>query len=235
MMSRGLNNLFTLLLSASFLFILASLFKFQSVPSISKAMVYGNETMGPPSTPRFYDRQETFLLSRRISINRPAEQVYQAVLSPQLWTLCYPETLAVAGVSKRRVRPGDVIIEKFLFNGMFYVMFRYDVESADPDSLVLFHGIIVFANSILQRLFPTMLQEIGGSFDYKFEVISPGVTEWQRDLYLYTTSKSLIGKALFWLVVTWIRETQERGATQFVECTKLMLESFNGDLWADLK
>ena len=235
MISKALSNTFSVVLSIFFLFNLASLVKFAQVPSVSKSMVYGNETISAPSSPRFYDRQASFLLSRRVRIHRSADKVYQAVLSPQLWTLCYPETIDVGGVSRRPVRKNDVIIEKFLFAGMFYVTFRYDVERADPSSLVRFHGIIIFINSIIQQLFPGTIQEIGGSFEYAFDVIDSHTTEWQRDLYLYTTSKSILGKMLFWLVVSWVRDSQERGATQFLECTKLMLESFDGEVWAELK
>jgi len=217
--------------------IVFTLVKIQTTPTVSDVHVNGGETLGPRqrSQHRFYNRTETFLLTRRVNIKQPAEDVFAAVMAPQLWTLCYPETLAVGGVSRRRIREGDVVFEKYLFNGLAYVVFRYDVEKADPNNLVRFHGIPVFANTLIHRYFDWVLHEIGGSFDYTFQKVNAMETIWIRDLYLYTTSQTWFGKFIFWLTVAWIRDRQEAGATQFLECTKLTLESMEDEVWAELR
>lgn len=209
----------------------------KTTPYSSIELVQPLETIKPPSVSRFYERTDQFLLSRSIVINRNLSVVADAVLAPQLWTLCYPETLGVGGVSRRRVRPGDVIFEKFLFAGIFYVVFRYDVETVElkHPGIVRFHGIVVFSNDIIQRYFQWVVDQIGGTFEYKFNLVNSTSTEWQRDLYIYTTSHSWTVRSMFWLAIATIRSTQQKGATQFLACTKLLLESMDGEMWAELR
>jgi hypothetical protein len=183
--------------------------------------------------PRFFERKEEFLLSRAVNISRPFKEVTKAVLTPDLWRLCYPETIALGGVSRRPMKPGDIILEKFVFNGMWYVVFRYTVETDDISGVVRFHGIPAFTNALLQNNFQFVLDAIGGTFEYRFKDLNGRTTEWTRDLYLYTTSSNPIIRLLFWFAVSQVQESQERGASLFLECSKMMLENFKESVFAE--
>jgi hypothetical protein len=192
------------------------------------------ESLYAPLSQRFNNRKDSFLLSRTITIRRPIEEVFDVIMRPQIWTSCYPETVAVGGTTKRPIKKGDLVLEKFLFNGLYYSMFRYDVEILDRPTAARFHGIQVQSNVIVEKLLGNTLRELGGTFDYKFRKIDDNTTEWVRDLHLYTTSDTWAGKIMFKLFLKWLIGSQEKGATLFVHCAKSLLESPTEDYQREL-
>ena len=183
------------------------------------------ESLFAPLSDRYlHKRTASYLLSRNVTIKRSIDDVFNAIMSPQLWVTCYPETVAVGSITSRPMRKGDLVLEKFLFNGMFYSTFRYEVELLDRPTAGRFHGILMHSNAVAEWLFGRLLKDLGGTFDYKFHAIDSNTTMWTRDLHLYTTSQSFAGMVFYRLVLAVLRGSQEKGATLFVECTKHLLE-----------
>ena len=183
---------------------------------------------------RFENRKESFLLSRKVIINRPINEVYDAIMTPQMWTTCYPETLAVGSTTRRPIKKGDLVLEKFLFNGLYYSMFRYEVEQANRPHAGRFHGIQIHSNILVETFLGSTLRNLGGTFEYTFHSINATSTEWTRDLHLYTIDSSWSGKVMFKLFVGWILPQQRKGATLFVDCAKILLEKPRDDYEREL-
>jgi hypothetical protein len=184
-----------------------------------------NESLYDKLHDRFNGRQSQRLISRKMIIHRPIQEVFDAVSTPQLWRVCYPETVAVGGVTKRPIKKGDMVLEKFLFGGIYYTMFRYEVEIVESPVALRFHGIQAMSNMLAESVLGNVLRKVGGTFDYKFTKIDEHTTEWQRDLYLYTTADDWFGTLMFKMFYTFIIGSQEKGATLFVNCAKTILES----------
>jgi hypothetical protein len=215
---------FTLLLSTFFARdILTNMFFLSSVtpsppPNEFKELL----TATNYKTTRFDERYSTVLISREVIINKGIDQVFDAVTTPGMWLSCYPETIAVTGNGPNRpMKLNDLILEKFLFSGLIYTQFRYDVEALQRPHHVRFHGIMTMTNAIVDSIID---KSLGGTFNYTFESITPHQTRWQRDLYLYTTSSTWLSQLQYRLMIGLIRPSQERGASLFVECAKILLE-----------
>jgi len=169
---------------------------------------------------RYANRMDQFTISREIVINRSIAEVFSAVTTSQLWRICYPETVAVGGITHRPFKKGDLLLEKFLFAGMLYTQFRYEVDEYKPPTRATFHGDVIIMNSAMEKLFGSELGNVAGTFEYDLTEISPNVTHWKRQVHFYHFVDSWGTKMAFKAFMNTIQLSQERGATLFVECVK---------------
>lgn len=172
---------------------------------------------------RFYERRETYTLENTIEINRPIQEVFDAVTTTKLWELCYPETLSVGGVTKRPFKKGDLILERFMFAGEIFSVFQYEVDEYDPPYHITFHGIQLMTQSLLEVALGGLLDHICGTFDYDLESLGENKTRWVRKLHLYHTG-GLAAKAAYKMYMARVLRSQKKGAQIFVENTKHFLE-----------
>lgn len=83
--------------------------------------------------PKWQNKKESSLwtLQTTISIKQPAQKVFDAIMTSNMWPVCYPNTLSVGGFSHTPFTPETpkgMILEKFLWAGAMYSLFRYQVR-----------------------------------------------------------------------------------------------------------
>ena len=163
-------------------------------------------------------------LENSIVINKNIQEVFDSVTTSRLWPLCYPETVAVGGVTSRPFIKGDLIIEKFLYASSIYSVIQYNVDEYDPPNKVTFHGKIVMTSQWLNFFFGSQMKNIGGTFEYNLKSLSDDVTHWDRKIHFYYTG-GFLNKLFFNAYLAFVWPNQKIGAQSFVENVKWLLEN----------
>ena len=172
---------------------------------------------------RWNKRKDTYTLENTIEINRPIQEVFDAVTTTRLWELCYPETLSVGGTTKRPFKKGDLVLERFMFAGSLFSVFQYHIDEYDPPNHVTFHGIQLMTDSMAERIMGSVIDHICGTFDYDLTAIDENTTRWVRKLHLYRTG-GLAAKIAYKMYLGHILRSQKKGAQIFVENVKQFME-----------
>ncbi len=168
--------------------------------------------------------KDTYKLVSKVEINKPIQEVFDAVTTSSIWVHLYPETVAVGGVTDRPFKKGDLILEKFLYGGWLYSMFQYEVDEYAPPKRITFHGKLIMGNDLLDRVIGKLAPNAGGTFEYELEEKGKDVTLWTRNLYFYHTG-GLISKICFKILLATVLRSQKKGAALFVNYVKQALES----------
>jgi len=169
-------------------------------------------------------RKNTYTLEESIVIKKPINEVFDVATTSRTWANCYPETLSVGGVTKRPFKKGDLILEKFVFAGMIYCLFKYEVDEYDPPHHITFHGVQALTNDILDKLFHKLIAKIHGTFEYELTQIDKDTTKWVRKIHFYH-SGGFFTKLFFKTYLHTILRSQKKGARMYVENVKWFLES----------
>lgn len=177
----------------------------------------------------FYNRTSSTVLESVIEIERPVQEVWDAINTSRLWQLVYPETISVGGQTVRPFEKGDIIFEKFLYGGLIYAMFDYTVnEQTPPDDAghahAVFTGRMAIENTLLAQCCGVALSQSNGTFEYFLESQGSNVTKWTRRVYFYH-SGGCMASMVFKSFLAFVWPSQKRGAQIFVEATKRFLES----------
>ncbi|CAE7426103.1 unnamed protein product [Symbiodinium natans] len=184
--------------------------------------------------------ESTWKLQTTITIKQPAQTVFDAIMTSNMWPVCYPNTLSVGGFSHQPFTPetpAGMILEKFLWAGAFYSLFRYQVEDYQPPSFATFDGAIIF--SVGDVIAQDAVDTIGGRFQYNLTSTGPNETSWTRTVYFYQDkSATLLQQTAFATMMnTVIFPAQKKGAPQYVNCAKIFLETpgWERELWGSSK
>ncbi|CAE7519443.1 unnamed protein product [Symbiodinium pilosum] len=188
--------------------------------------------------PKWENRRlsSTWKLQTHVTIKQPAQAIFNAIMTSNMWPVCYPNTLSVGGFSHKPFTPETppgMILEKFLWAGAFYSLFRYQVEDYQPPTFATFDGAIIF--SVGDLIAQDAIDTIGGRFQYNLTEVGPNETNWTRTVYFYQDkSASLFQRTQFGTMMgTVIFPAQEKGAPQYVNCVKIFLETpgWEQELW----
>jgi len=176
-------------------------------------------------TELYRKRQGVVTISRIVEIPLPIDEVFDAVTTLQMWRICYPNTLAVGGITHRPFARGDLLLERFLFSGLIFNQFRYEVDELDKPTRALFHGKIIMANEAMQVSIGEGIEGIGGSFEYDLVATNDTSTKWRRNVHLYRHRDNPATHVAFSAYLVMVRDSQERGASLFVQCVRDFLQS----------
>lgn len=188
--------------------------------------------------PKWQNKKESSLwtLQTTISIKQPAQKVFDAIMTSNMWPVCYPNTLSVGGFSHTPFTPETpkgMILEKFLWAGAMYSLFRYQVEDYEPPTFATFDGAMIF--TVGDLIAQNSINTIGGRFQYNLTSLGPNETNWTRTVYFYQDkSASMIQQMEFATMMnTVIFPAQKKGAPQYVNCVKIFLETpgWEKELW----
>ncbi len=131
-----------------------------------------------------------------IDVERPAQKVWDTVLTPRTWVLCFPATVNVGGDAIwEPFKPGNMVIEKFLWGGFMYGVFTYEIGEYKPPSeanpaVFTFEGKQVFTNALVSFFFRKDVERVHCNIRYTFnqkEIDGKVVTNWNRHSFYYHT------------------------------------------------
>jgi hypothetical protein len=169
-------------------------------------------------------KEDKYTLENKVEVNKPIQEVFDTITSSKIWVSCYPETLAVGGVTNRPFKKGDLILEKFLIGGWFYCMFHYEVDEYNPPERVTFHGKLIIINDFFDRVLGPIFNNARGTFEYDIEAKSENVTLWTRKLHLHHTG-GVVTKFFYNIALLVMVRSQKKGADLFVNFVKRFIKS----------
>jgi hypothetical protein len=173
----------------------------------------------------FFSRRRKVKLMNSITIKAPLHNVWKTITTPRIWADCYPETINVGGVTDRPIRPGDLFMEKFLFNGTTFACFLYKIQKFQTDFKIVFTGeIIMNSDTIFNRITSPLSKNIRGSFEYTVTQLDNGTVRWDRTVHYYHVGGLLT--QIFWkFYLGSIIISQQIGANIFVQNVKAGIEN----------
>jgi len=201
---------------------------------------------------KYYDRNLTAMWGKRnqvqtwslqveTTIEQDAKTVFEAVATPNLWPICYPNTLSVGGLGHKPMdpeTPAGMLLEKFQWAGELYSLFRYQVADYVPWEFLTFDGALIFTAFDMVgggNLTQEMVDSILGRFQYNISEVAPNRTRWIRTVYFYPTDASPVTAAAFNAAMRFVFPYQEKGAPMYVDCVKRFMAtpSWKSELYHD--
>ncbi len=142
------------------------------------------------------ERKDLVTFERKIDVKRDPQTVWDTILTPRTWVLCFPATVNVGGDAIwEPFKPGNIVIEKFMWGGFMYAVFRYKIGLYKPPAesnpaVFGFVGTQVFTNTFVDLFFREDIKKIVGEIQYTLtekEIEGEVGTTWERRSFYYHT------------------------------------------------
>lgn len=186
-------------------------------------------------------RKSLVEFKRERDVDASAETVWNTILTPRTWVLCFPATVNVGGDSIwEPFKPGNMVIEKFMWGGFLYGVFTYkigeykppfpygdDAEAPHNPAVFLFAGKQVFTNTFLDLFFRKDIAKVHCDIRYTLnqkEVDGKVVTNWHRHSMYYHTG-GLKTMLFFKTFIFIMRRSLKQQSEIYMDTAKELIES----------
>lgn len=141
-------------------------------------------------------RKDEVQFIRKIDVKREPQVVWDTILTPRTWVLCFPATVNVGGDAIwEPFKPGNMVIEKFMWGGFLYGVFEYNIGIYKPPgendpAIFQFDGTQIFTNTFVDYFFHNDIKKVVCEIRYtitKKDIDGSAGSSWERHSFYYHT------------------------------------------------